>query len=252
MRVTLVPSAPPEQPQLFSSYVINGVVAIDAGCLDRVGSLEAMTALKHIFLTHSHLDHLASLPPFLDAVYDGSGDCVTVYGSASVLECLRRDVFNNRLYPDFIQLSLTQPPFLKLRELVPGQTVSVEGLTITPVDVHHVVPALGFIVSNDQSTVVFSGDTGPTEALWREASRRANLRAVFMECSFPSSMEWLAELAQHLTPSRFVFERSKIPSNARIIVVHLHSRYRQVIHQELESLGLPGVEIGESGRTYAL
>ncbi|MFO0878966.1 MAG: 3',5'-cyclic-nucleotide phosphodiesterase [Gemmataceae bacterium] len=250
MRVTLVASAPPDRPQLFTSFVLDDVVAIDAGCLDRVGDLETVSRIKHIFLTHSHLDHVASLGPFLDAVYDGSGNCVTIYGLPHTLDSLRRDVFNNALYPDFVQLSTTSPPFLKLHELTPGQQVEAGGLRITPVAVRHVVPSLGYVVEDDQAAVAFSGDTGPTEELWRYASTRPFLRAVFAECTFPSSLQWLADLALHLTPRNFAAVRAQLASHVRLIAYHLHARCREAVIAELAELKIPDIEIGEPGVTY--
>lgn len=250
MRVTLVPSAPPGMPQLFTSYVLDDVVAIDAGCLDHVGDLETMGRIKHVFLTHSHLDHVASLPPFLDAVYDGSGDGVVVHGNAHVLDCLRKDVFNNRLFPDFLHISTFRPPYLKLNELTPGQPVQVGALRVTPVEVSHVVPALGFVVEDDTSAVVIPGDTGPTEEIWRVARGLPNLRAVFLECTFPAGMDWLAEIAKHLTPNRYAAEVQKLARRVRFITVHLQARHREAVVAELEALRLPGVEIGEPGVTY--
>ena len=194
MQVTIVPSSQPGQAsQLFTSYVIDGRVAIDAGCLDGVGSVEDMGRIKHVFLTHSHLDHVATLGPFLDAVYDGSGDCVQIYGNAHTLECLRKDIFNNRLYPDFLHISTFRPPYLVLHELTPGVAVDAGGLRVTPVEVNHVVPTLGFVVEDDHSAVVIPSDTAPTQAIWDEAARRTNLAAVFLECTFPNEMGWLAE-----------------------------------------------------------
>src|SRR5579871_2430325 len=96
----------------------------------------------------------------LDNVYQGGGDCVTVHGSDAVLDCLRRDVFNDRLWPDFIRLSAERPPFLRLERLEPGRPVDLDGLRITPVAVDHVVPTLGFVVEDGSAAVVFPSDTG--------------------------------------------------------------------------------------------
>ena len=252
MRVTFVPSAPPGQPQLFTSYLIDGAVAVDAGCLDRAGDLRTLGAIKHVFLSHAHLDHVASLGPFLDAVYDGTGDCVTVYGHPHTLGCLRTDVFNNRLYPDFVHISTYRPPFLKLHELTPGVAVEVAGLRVTPVEVNHVVPALGYVVEDDYAAAVFPGDTAPTEEIWKVAEACPRLRAVFLECTFPDAMEWLAEVAKHLTPARYAGEVRKLGRPARFITVHLHARHRDAIVAELAALGLANVEIGEPGVTYLL
>jgi ribonuclease BN (tRNA processing enzyme) len=253
MQITILPCSTTGQPsQMFTTYLINGNVAVDAGSLGLYGSIAEQARVKHVFITHSHLDHIASLPPFLDAVYDGSGDCVTVYGNAHVLDCLRKDVFNNRVYPDFLYISTFRPPYLKLQELTPGQTIEVGGLRVTPVPVNHVVPTFGFVIEDDHSAVVFPSDTGPTDELWQVAQRSANLKAVFLEATFPESMAWLAEIAKHLTPSLYAKEMKKLDRPVRYITVHLHPRHRPIVVQELLAMGLPNVEIGEFNKPYTL
>lgn len=252
MRVMFVPSSTPRHPQMFTSYLVDGVVAIDAGCLDQVGDLAVMSAVKHVFLTHSHLDHIASLPPFLDAVYDGSGDCVTIHGHAHTLECLRKDIFNNRIYPDFLHISTFRPPYLKLNELKAGQVVEACGLRVTPVEVNHVVPSFGYVVDDGKSATVFPADTGPTDEIWKVAARIPHLKAVFLECTFPGSMQWLAEIARHLTPALYAQEIQKLGRPMRYITIHLHPRHKPLVVDELMAMKLPGVEIGEPGATYEL
>jgi ribonuclease BN (tRNA processing enzyme) len=253
MQITILPtSTTGQQSQMFTTYLINGNVAIDAGSLGLYGSIAEQSRVKHVLITHSHLDHIASLPPFLDAVYDGSGDCVTVYGNAHVLDCLRKDVFNNRVYPDFLYISTFRPPYLKLHELTSGTAIEVGGLRITPVAVNHVVPTFGFVVEDDHSAVVFPSDTGPTDEIWQVAQRCTNLKAVFLEATFPESMAWLAEIAKHLTPSLYALEMKKLNRPVRYITIHLHPRHRPIVVQELTALNLPNVEIGEFGKPYTL
>jgi ribonuclease BN (tRNA processing enzyme) len=169
-----------------------------------------------------------------------------------VLDCLRRDVFNNRLYPDFLHISTFRPPYLKLCELTPGKTVEAAGLRITPVEVNHVVPAMGFIVEDDHAAIVFPGDTGPTDEIWKLAGRLPQLRAVFLECTFPAAMGWLAEIARHLTPALFAEQVSKLPRSVRFITVHIHPRHRETVRAELEALAIPWAEMGEPGVTYLI
>jgi ribonuclease BN (tRNA processing enzyme) len=251
MQVTILPSSATGQPtQMFTTYLINGTVTIDAGSIGMVGSIDEQSRIKHVLISHSHLDHVATLPPFLDAVYDGSGDCVTVYGNAHVLDCLRKDVFNNRLYPDFFHISTIRPPYIKVKELTSGKPVEVGGLRITPVEVNHAVPTFGFVVEDDHSAVVFPSDTGPTQEIWAVARQCKNLQGVFLEATFPEGMAWLANLAKHLTPSLYALEMKKLDRPVRYITVHLHPRHRSTVIQELLALKLPGVEIGEVGKVY--
>jgi cAMP phosphodiesterase len=251
MQVTIVPSSVSGEPvQMFTTYLVNSSVAIDAGSLGLFGSIDQQSRVKHVFLTHVHVDHVASLGPFVDAVYDGSGNCVTVYANAFTLDCLHKDFFNNRLYPDFFHISTFRPPYLKVVELKPGVPVTVDGLRITPVEVNHVVPSLGYVVQDDHSAVVFPSDTAPTDEIWAVARRCPHLSAVFLECTFPESMGWLAELAKHLTPSLYAKEMKKLDRPARWITVHMHPRHRPIVVSELLALGR-NIEIGESGKPYA-
>ena len=161
MKVILIPSTVSahgeEQNQYSSSMLINDTVALDAGCLGFHGEPSEQTCVRHILLTHSHIDHIASLPIFVENAYEGKQDCVTECVSEFVLDCLRRDIFNDRVWPDFLQLSATNPPFLKLAVLHPNQIVELEGLRITPVPVHHTVPTMGFIME-DRARGFRSGD----------------------------------------------------------------------------------------------
>lgn len=253
MQVLPLPSTlvQPNLRQLLSSYLIDGKVSVDAGGLAFGLPLDELAAVKHILLTHTHLDHIASLPILLDQVYDGSGDCVTIHGTATTLKVLQEDIFNNRVWPDFIAISRKVPPYLKLQEFQPRRTFTLEGLRITPVPVDHVVECMGFVVEDDGAAVVFSGDTGPTEEIWKTAAARPNLKAAFLEVTFPEEMAWLAELAKHLTPRQFAAEVAKLPAHVRVLAVHLHARHRRLVAQELEALHLKNFEVTEFGKVYA-
>jgi ribonuclease BN (tRNA processing enzyme) len=253
VRVTLLPSAVAggdPSVQFLSSTLVNDTVAIDAGCLALYGNLEQQTRVKHVFLTHSHIDHLASLPVFLNNTYTGDGNCVTIHAGEAVLDCLRRDVFNDRLWPDFIRISAQGRPFLKLETIYPGKPVVVEGLRITPVSVNHVVPTTGFLVEEPDTAIVWSADTGPTEEIWEVANRAASLKGAFLEVTFPNELAWLADLSRHLTPAQFGAEVRKVKKPVPFIAVHLHPKSREQVIQELEGLGMPNIEVGRFGVPY--
>jgi ribonuclease BN (tRNA processing enzyme) len=254
MRVVLVPSSVTKTGlgphQYLTSYVINDAVAIDAGSLGSFLSPTEQGRVKDVFITHSHIDHIAGLPVFIENVYEGKPDCVTVHATREVLDTLQKDIFNDRVWPDFVWLSSAKAPFLRLSELVPNQPVEVAGLRITPVPVNHVVPTCGFIVEDDATTLVFPSDTGPTSAIWEQANAAANLKAVFLEATFPNSMTWLADVAKHHTPATFGREVAKLTRPTKVVAVHIKPRYRDEVVRELEALKLPDFVIAEAGRTY--
>src|SRR2546422_7871897 len=77
------------------------------------------------------------------------------------------------------------------------QTCALPILWVTPVQVNHTVPTTGFIIHDGSSGLIYSGDTGPTETLWRTARGLHGLRAVILECAFPNRLGPLAEIAKH-------------------------------------------------------
>ncbi|MBL8795899.1 MAG: 3',5'-cyclic-nucleotide phosphodiesterase [Planctomycetia bacterium] len=254
MKITLLPSslgidgAPTRQ--FLTSFLINDTVAIDAGSLGYWHRWQDQARVQHIFLSHSHMDHVASLPLLLENVYERGPGSVTVHGSDFVLDCLSRDMFNDRIWPNFIALSRPEDPFIQLSRLEAGKTVEVEGLRLTPVAVDHTIPTLGFVVEDATTAVVIVGDTGPTEEIWRVANALPNLRAVFLETSFPDALSGLATISRHLTPATFAQELRKLQRPVPVYVVHIKARYHEAVVREITALQLPDVHIAEGGRPY--
>jgi ribonuclease BN (tRNA processing enzyme) len=252
MKVRILGSSPhnTKHQQYTSSYTINGTVAVDAGCLGTWSTPEEQQQVKAVFLTHSHVDHVGSLPLFIENVFIPDESCPVIYGHAETIESVRSSVFNDQIWPDFVRLSTPAVPFLRLETLEPEQPVSAFGLKVTPVLVDHVVPTFGYVVDDGTCSVVFGGDSGPTKRLWEVAAEVENLRGVFLEAGFPNSMRWLAGTSRHLTPELFGKEVAKIHEGTRIIAVHLKPRYREEIVNELKSLGIASLVIGECETDY--
>lgn len=236
--------------QYVSTYLINGTVAIDAGSLGFHGTPQDQEAVKHVFLTHSHIDHTASLPIFVENAWTPAESCPRVYGIPETLDAVQKHIFNDVLWPDFVAISKITPPFLAFCPLADETTVDVCGLHITPVRVNHLVPAVGYVIKEGESTVIFGGDSGPTNRLWEIAHCTAGLRAVFMEACFPNQLSGLASASRHLTPEVFAREAAKIPGGVVIIAVHLKVRYRDQVVRELQDLRLPNLVIGECEKEY--
>jgi cAMP phosphodiesterase len=237
--------------QYASSYLINECVALDAGYIGFCGRPTEQKQIREVFLTHSHADHIASLPMFLENVYDESADCPTIHGSLETLDSIQRHVFNDVIWPDFIAMSQSMPPFVRINTLEHEVQCSVRGLSIIPVPVHHAVPALGYIVSDKSSSIVFSGDTGPTARIWEIARNFENLRAVFLDTCFPNSMNRLAQISGHLTPATLAVEISKIPADVKIYAVHIKANFLECVERELEELGLENLEVAQYGINYS-
>ncbi len=253
MKILLIPSAVSSgrsKQQFMTSYLVNDIVAVDAGSLGLYETPVVQSQVEHVLLSHSHLDHVASLPLFVDNTYDPDGDAITVHANRETLDCLQQDFFNGRVWPDLIS-GFNDKPLVKLEELHSEQAIRLGTLTVTPIALDHTVPTLGFLLEQNQRCVAIVQDTGPTDLIWQRINEKATqMRASFVETSIPNSMAWLAESAKHLTPASLAEELQKLQVDVPVYVVHLKSRYRNIIEQELHDLGGRSVQIASLGVAY--
>lgn len=256
MEITLLPSlgfgpsAAGDHCQYLTTCIVNGTIALDAGCLGFLYKPEDQARVGHLFLTHTHLDHIASLPVYLENVYDLRKEPPVVYASQAVLDVLQRDLFNDRIWPDFVALSRQIRPFLRLVAFEPGQTITVDRVQVTAVAVHHVVPTVGYLITEGRSTVAYIPDTGPTEEIWKLAAARPNLSAIIIETTFPDEMDWLARQSAHLTPAMLNTELAKLGRNVPTYIMHLKARYREPVRNQLAALKLAHVQLMQPEQPY--
>lgn len=234
--------------QYLMSYLVDDHIALDAGSLGFHGTPEYQAKIRNILISHSHVDHIASLPVFLENTATIATEPLTVYGNEAVLDSLRRDVFNGRVAPLPEHWS---SPALRFQTLRSQEPVQIGDVQITPVAVDHVVPTLGFILEKEAKTVVVASDTGPTDEIWQTAAQKPNLQGVFLESTFPNSMLWLAEVSKHMTPSLFADEVRKLPNAPVVVAVHIKARYYEDVLRELKELPIPSLVIGEPGKEYS-
>ncbi|MCZ6508718.1 MAG: 3',5'-cyclic-nucleotide phosphodiesterase [Acidobacteria bacterium] len=251
MRITVLGGYGGESEECrMTCLLIDGKVALDAGCLSRMLPVEEQRKVTSILLTHSHIDHTNSLPFFIDNVY-GDGDCrIDIYSSPATIYAVRRHLFNNTFWPDFARLPNHLVPALRFHELRDERPVEIEGLRFTPIPTHHLVPTHGFLIERGSAAVLWSSDTGPTTRMWEIANSVPNLAAVFLETSFDNGMQRMADRAQHLTPRTMFAELRKLERSVPVILHHLKPPYIDKIHQEVEEMAHPDVSFIEQGKTY--
>ena len=255
MRVTLLPSScgsPTPGPQFLSSYLVGEEIVIDGGSIGLQADLDLQRRVRHVFLTHAHLDHVLSLPLLVENVYAQGPSCVEVLASPGVLAAIRHDLFNDRSWPDFFALSSATDRFVSATPIAPLVAVERAGCRVTPVPVTHGSDTCGMLVEDGRSCVAFAADTGPTDLLWRHLAERSDVNAVFLECSFPHALAGLAERCGHLSPRTFAAEVSRLPAGVRVLVVHRKAAHAEAIAAEIAALDLPGVEMVVPGRPYDL
>lgn len=251
MRIRVVDGADqaPHYQRTLISYVINDHLAIDAGGLALLPLCE-QRELRSICLSHSHADHIATLPLLIDNVYQPGPDCLTLYAGRHTLHELRKHVFNGRIWPDVFQLSRPESPFVHFLEALPGQTIELGDCRVTPFDVAHTLPTLGFVIEDQQVAVAIVGDTAPCDGMWEFLSGCRHLKAVFLEISYPNSWQWLADVAKHLTPNDFLKETRKLKRDVQWYVTHMKLEHAEAIVGEVAELGIPQCQFAMGGACY--
>jgi cAMP phosphodiesterase len=181
--------------------LIDDDVLIDAGTGIGDLVLSDLRSIRHVFLTHAHLDHIAGLPMLADAVFDEQNQRpLTVYAREETLRAIQDHLFNDVIWPDFARLPSPENPMLRYRVCSPGDTFTIDRRNFYAVDVMHSVPSLGFTVQNSGGVFAVSGDTKSNETLWPVLNACDELKVLVIEVSFPDEMENLAAEAGHYCP----------------------------------------------------
>ena len=230
-----------------TSFLLDGTVSLDAGALTQSLTLEEQSRVRSIVVTHSHLDHVASLPFLVENVFGRTETAIEVVAPKPVASLLQDHLFNDAIWPDFTRIPNHLLPAVTFRVVEAGVPFRVDGLHAMAVPVSHVVPTYGYLLWNDDACVVFSSDTGPTEALWAEARRRTDLKAIFVECSFPDAMAEIAEVSMHLTPATLRREMSKFPPGVPVNLYHMKPPTLPQLRGDVAALSDPRIRILDDG-----
>lgn len=217
-----------------TSMLLDHDVLIDAGTGVSDLSLTELSLIDHIFVTHSHLDHISSIPFLVDTVGGMRANPVTVYAQSATIEVMRNHVFNWSIWPDFTQLPTVDKPFMRFEPIQIGQEIEIKGRKITALPANHVVPAVGFHLDSGKASLVFSGDTTTNDALWKLVNKINNLKYVIIETAFCNREKQLAILSKHLCPSMLAEELAKLERSAEIFISHLKPGEIELTMQEIE------------------
>jgi cAMP phosphodiesterase len=255
VKIQLLPSsfdgrgrATPEQ--RLSCFLIDGRVTIDAGSIALNNG--RCHAVRDVVVTHPHMDHIATLPIFVDDLFATLEEPVRVHATSEVIELLRRDIFNGTVYPPFHQFDNGRTRVLEYVPFRAGEEFRVAHLTVTAVAVNHIVPTVGLLLTDGRVTVGFSSDTSATEEFWHLVNRTPRLDAILVEASFPNSLARLAEVSGHLTPDALGRELTKLEhKDADILAMHLKPAHRDTLVRELAALRINRLDVMESGRDYS-
>lgn len=218
-----------------TSMLVDHDILIDAGTGVADLSLVELTAIEHVFITHAHLDHIASLPMMVDTVGDlRGGRPLTVYATAATIAILRQHIFNWAIWPDFCEIPHQDKPFMRFEAIEVGQKKVIGGRSITALPAEHTVPAVGYHLDSGQGSLVFSGDTTINDGLWPIVNNIANLRTLIIETAFPNRERQLAIASKHLCPAMLAEELARLTRAVDIYITHLKPGQIELTMAEIE------------------
>ncbi len=255
MKIQLLPSSfdaegRATREQRLSCFLLDDRVTIDAGSIALNNG--QLRAVRDIIVTHPHMDHIATLPIFVDDLFASLEEPIRVHATEDVVKILMRDVFNGTVYPPFHNFDNGKTKVLEYVPFPTGKQFTVAHFGVTAVMVTHIVPTVGLILTDGRATIAFSSDTSATEEFWQIVNRLPRLDALLIETSFPDSYSKLAEVSGHLTPGSLRSELNKLThKDIDILVMHLKPVYRERIIDELNALDIARLHVMEPGREYS-
>lgn len=217
-----------------TSLLIDNDILIDCGTGVADLSIAELAQVDHVFLTHSHMDHIACLPLMVDTAGDMRNRALTVHALPAVEEILRTHIFNWAVWPDFSEIPSAASPWLRFEPLAVGQAYTSRGRRIVPLPANHTVPAVAYQLDSGAASLVFSGDTGPCSALWQAVNAIKNLQTLIVETAFSNRERKLAEASLHLCPSLLVQELGQLQLRPEIFITHLKPGQIELTMEEIE------------------
>ena len=234
-----------------TSMLLDRDVLIDAGTGVGDLSLDELSAIDHIFVTHAHMDHVGFIPLLVDTVNPMRDKPITVHATSETIGILREHLFNWKLWPDFTRIPDEHHPYMRFAAMELGQTVDVGGRRITALPANHTVPAVGYRLDSGKASLVFSGDTTVQTAFWEEVNRIGDLRYLIIETAFSNGERELAVLSKHLCPDMLAGELAKLKLKPEIYITHLKPGEAELIMREVgECVRGPAPGMLQNGQVF--
>ncbi len=224
-----------------TSFQIYKNILIDAGNVIKPLGEEVLN-INHIFLTHTHSDHIIDLPFIIESFFEQRKEPLTIYGSSQTIQALKNHTFNEEIWPDFTKIKLINSKefSLKYQVIKENEPVKIDSYNITPIKANHIDGAFGYLIEKDNlDPYLISGDTYINPLIWETINTNKKIKSLIIECSFPNKLAKLAKDSKHLTPKLLKDILSKINrDDVQIFLYHLKPSYKSVLIEEIENLNI--------------
>ena len=215
-----------------TSLLLDEDVLIDAGTGIGDLSMAELRKLRHIFITHSHLDHVAGLPLLVDTLLGAQRPPLTIYALPDTIDTLKTHIFNWKVWPDFSELPDKNNPSMCYEPIRHHESVNVDGREIRAIPAEHTVPATGYVISTKSGAIAFSGDTSTNQGMWEALNRVKNLKLFIVECAFANKDQKLSDLAKHYCPKYLAEDMRQLKQEVQVAITHLKPGNETLIMEE--------------------
>ena len=221
-----------------TSLLVDSDVLIDAGSGVGDLTLDEMASIRHIFLTHSHLDHITFLPLMVDSIFDRIGEPIVIHGQPATLKALQDHIFNWSIWPDFAELPTPDKPVMRYEVLEPGSICHVGDRALEMLPVNHIVPAVGYRVESNKNgaAFAFSGDTSSNDTFWQALNSHPRLDLLIVEAAFANEDEELSNKARHYCSNTLAADLMKLKLSPEILLTHMKPGEEDTIFAECRQL----------------
>lgn len=203
-----------------TTLLIDDDILIDAGTGLGDLDLKSMTSIRHIFITHSHLDHITSIPFLVDTIFEKIKEPIIIHGLEATIDALRTHIFNNVIWPDFSRLPRADNPVMKYQVMQPGEIIEIGKRKIEMIEVNHIVPGVGYRVESETGAFAFSGDTTTNNTFWAALNKHSKLDLLIVESAFTNKDVKLCHLSGHYCAELLGPDLAKLNHHPDVYISH--------------------------------
>jgi ribonuclease BN (tRNA processing enzyme) len=217
--------------------LVDDDILIDAGSGLGDLTLDEMAKIRHVFLTHTHLDHVAFLPLLVDSIFERITDPIVIHGQAETIKGLKEHIFNWTIWPDFARLPQEDRPVMRYQVERVGGVCKVDGRSFELIPMNHIVPTVGYrVVSAEGKSFAFTGDTTTNDSFWNALNAHEQLDLLFLEVAFSNEDEALSRTARHYCSNSMAADIVKLKHTPQIYLTHHKPAEGKRIFQEVRRL----------------